>query len=73
MSKNETLLKLTNELSKKNGSSQKINQWCQELEIPYNGNQIDLMTYILGSNILNNISKDIVTKNQKKNDFPISK
>jgi hypothetical protein len=52
MSKSELILELVTELTKKNVHSKKIQQLCQKLKIPYNGDVVELMTYMLGAGLI---------------------
>lgn len=70
MTNNELCLELVSELTKKNVQSKKVQQLCQRLKIPFNGDMVELMTYMLGSGLISKNSK--ATKTKKTNhDFSI--
>ena len=52
MTTNELCLELVAELTKKNVQSKKVQQLCQKLKIPFNGDVVELMTFMLGSGML---------------------
>lgn len=52
MSNSELFLQLTSELTKKNVQTKRIQQLCQQLKIPFNGDVVELMTFMLGSGII---------------------
>ena len=55
-------LELMTELTKKNSQSKKINHLCEKLNIPFNGDTVELMTFVLGSEV---IQKNLLTKKFK--------
>ena len=63
MTTNELCLELVAELTKKNVQSKKVQQLCQKLKIPFNGDVVELMTYMLGSGM---ISKNVVVQSKTK-------
>lgn len=63
MSKNELLLELISELTKKNVQLKKIQPLCQRLKIPFNGDVVELMTLMLGSGM---ISQNLKTQSKTK-------
>lgn len=65
MTNNELCLELVSELTKKNVQSKKVQQLCQRLKIPFNGDMVELMTYMLGSGLISNNTK--ATKAKKTN------
>lgn len=66
MTNNELCLELVAELTKKNVQSKKVQQLCQRLNIPYNGDVVELMTFMLGSGMISNTTK-AHTKTKKTN------
>jgi hypothetical protein len=52
MTTNELCLELVAELTKKNVQSKKVQQLCQKLKIPFNGDVVELMTFMLGSGMI---------------------
>lgn len=62
MTNNELCLELVAELTKKNVQSKKVQQLCERLKIPYNGDQVELMTYMLGSGMISNNKAHSKTK-----------
>jgi hypothetical protein len=52
MPKKELFLELMSELTKKNCQSKKIKQLCDLINMPFNGDILELMTYILGSDCI---------------------
>lgn len=70
MTTNELCLELVAELTKKNVQFKKVEQLCQKLKIPFNGDVVELMTFMLGSGIIQkntSISKTAQTKTKKTN------
>lgn len=63
MTTNELCLELVAELTKKNVQSKKVQQLCQKLKIPFNGDVVELMTYMLGSGM---IQKNTKAQNKQK-------
>lgn len=63
MTTNELCLELVTELTKKNVNSKKIQQMCLKLKIPFNGDVVELMTYMLGSGM---IQKNTKGQNKQK-------
>ncbi len=57
MTTNELCLELVAELTKKNVQSKKVQQLCQKLKIPFNGDVVELMTYMLGSGMIQKNTK----------------
>lgn len=62
MTNNELCLELVAELTKKNVQSKKVQQLCERLKIPYNGDQVELMTFMLGSGMISNSKAHTKTK-----------
>lgn len=61
-------LELMTELTKKNSQSKKIYNLCDQLSIPFNGDTVELMTYVLGSEVIQkNLLKQKNSKTKKKN------
>jgi len=61
-------LELMTELTKKNSQSKKINHLCEKLNIPFNGDTVELMTFVLGSEVIQkNLLKQKNLKMKKKN------
>lgn len=63
MTTNELCLELVAELTKKNVQSKKVQQLCQKLKIPFNGDVVELMTFMLGSGM---ISKSMAAQSKAK-------
>jgi len=63
MTTNELCLELVAELTKKNVQSKKVQQLCQKLKIPFNGDVVELMTFMLGSGM---ISKNVISQSKTK-------
>lgn len=57
-------LDLMTELSQKKVNIKKITLLCQKLKIPFSGDIIDLMTYVLASNLSAKYKKPVVTAKQ---------
>lgn len=58
MTNNELCLELVAELTKKNVQSKKVQQLCQRLKIPFNGDVVELMTFMLGSGMISHTAKE---------------
>ncbi len=48
----DVIKELVDELSQKNVSNAKVKQLCTHLKIPFNGDILELMTFLLGSEML---------------------
>lgn len=66
MTNNDLYLELAAELMKKNVQSKKVHELCQRLKIPYNGDDVELMTYLLGSGMISKQAKS-AQKTKKTN------
>ena len=71
MTTNELCLELVAELTKKNVQSKKVQQLCQKLKIPFNGDVVELMTYMLGSGMIQKNTKT-QSKPKKNNNHDIN-
>jgi len=65
--KNVILHELLTELTKKNSQPKTIRKLCEQLNIPFNGDTIELMTYVLGSHLIQAPSVKTQTQTKKKN------
>lgn len=63
--KNVILHELLTELTKKNSQPKTIRKLCEQLNIPFNGDTIELMTYVLGSHLIQ--APSVKTQTKKKN------
>ncbi|MFN3696000.1 MAG: hypothetical protein ACK4VO_01055 [Pseudobdellovibrio sp.] len=61
------LQELMTELTKKNSQTKNIRHLCNQLGIPFNGDIIELMTYVLGSDLIQKPDLKTQTKIKKKN------
>lgn len=60
------------ELTKKNTQSKKIQQLCAQLNIPFNGDLVELMTFVLGSGVISqNLKNNTQTKKKNSHDINI--
>lgn len=57
MSNHEIVFELVSELTKKNAQTKKIQNLCQQLKIPFNGDLVELMTLVLGSGLISKGNK----------------
>lgn len=57
MTTNELCLELVAELTKTNVQLKKVHQLCQKLKIPFNGDIVELMTFMLGSGMISKNTK----------------
>ncbi|MES2802321.1 MAG: hypothetical protein V4654_07510 [Bdellovibrionota bacterium] len=69
MTNNELCLELVAELTKKNIQSKKVQQLCQRLKIPYNGDVVELMTFMLGSGMISKNLKEQTTTKKTNHDI----
>lgn len=67
MTNNELCLELVSELTKKNVQSKKVQQLCQRLKIPFNGDVVELMTFMLASGMISKNSSKSINKAKKTN------
>lgn len=70
MTNNELYLELVTELTKKTAQPKIISQLCKQLSIPFDGDIVELMTYMLGSGIMTKKIK--TTKKNKKTNYDYS-